>query len=1216
MSGTRLDDERFDPSGLEVPFAERFDEDESPYAGERLNLGEETFVTAPAALADRPFGEGPSWLESPVQSAELQAAEASEAEWLETEWLETPGGAAENVESFAERLGHEWSNRRKGDPTPEAMRAWLLQDHEDTLAGARLRWRGHKVGPDFWTRISRAWMVAREEQMRFQTERTASVGALGSFAPPASQATLITDPLIGGSNKAPVAPLTARFAQQLRRRFGAVSMSNYRGHGGGAFLNRGYSLDLFVPGRDARGFYRREDAIRLLHAVHAAAGAVGARWRAIYNDFSVADAINRELGRNHVIFVGAATKNRAKAVTGLNWHGPDPLILHVHLDLAPLPAARLDEAEAFESLDAETSGCGCGGKAARRESAEWIPPHGEDEELEWGQAEEERGRYDDEEPTLEWSGEHDEAAQGFDALESEASALDAAGLSTAERKALEITSTLETGQRGGFYGLSGNFDGQGLSFGLVNWTIGTGSLQPLLRDFLREQPRRWEAIFGTDAERFRTLITPSSAAAIRTQHRFAIEEMNDQRVVKGRVRWAIKEPWQSYFRKLSEDPAFRRIQIRHVRGLLDRAAWYCRLFGLKSERAFAFMFDAVSSHGKWWLKKKIGGVEKRRLLIEQRLGPIQAMAGARRVPEREVLLVIADVLGETSAPRWAAKVRVRKRWFVTGEHPRARELAGLQPSPDRPWTLSVTAQAREAGEAGEELAWLDLEEAQDEGEWLEEEDEGRSLEESQTEEAFDTEDEWRPSPLFLESVLEAGESGFSGFEEAEMPASTCLDYPPGYARLIRRKGTKEGEVLDRTTGDRNTTLSLQFRDYDVNAYLAGTKSAHSAGLARLTEFIRGRLATGSAVEVTLTGSASKTGTALFNQDLSEKRARCLAQLIKTSLTSSEVARIRFNEKGEGFTKARCEGSDCELPGYRSVLVSVHAPDRPQPPIPPEPPGWDKFEIRCCAFQSTSVGEVLIDELLSKLPGGLPRQIAERLMPALKRRLEAGMKRLLKSLPRLAALGGDLSKLLKFLPVEVTRQKAIFQIRERGKQDPQVTTLCYEGWGGRLALHIPGTLDDALDELLKSVPWLRNNDLVRGTLKKLIKDEIEKLLPQRVTKLLAKLDSNVPGPWKPFDTNRRAPLSVFAVDADIFVDVITNLSAPGQITLGFDGGAWTRPDPAQRITLKCDGCATSVIPVTVDGGNGFDLLSVNKGRLVPQGCTCSVVTSEAELFDFA
>jgi hypothetical protein len=212
--------------------------------------------------------------------------------------------------------------------------------------------------------------------------------------------------------------------------------------------------------------------------------------------------------------------------------------------------------------------------------------------------------------------------------------------------------------------------------------------------------------------------------------------------------------------------------------------------------------------------------------------------------------------------------------------------------------------------------------------------------------------------------------------------------------------------------------------------------------------------------------------------------------------------------------------------------------------------------------------------------------------------------------------GDLSKLLKFLPIEVTRQKAIFQIRERGKPDPATTTLCYDGFGGRLALPIPGALDDALDELLKKIPGVGSNDTVRGALKKVIKEELEKILPERVRKTLSKLDSTVPGPFKPFDLNRKAPLTVFAVDADIFVDLITGLTGPGRIMLGFDGGQWTLPDPARRIRLSCPDCATSVIPVTVDGGNGVDLLSVNKGKLVPRGCECSEKASEAEVFAFA
>src|SRR5215510_3714778 len=122
-----------------------------------------------------------------------------------------------------------------------------------------------------------------------------------------------------------------------------------------------------------------------------------------------------------------------------------------------------------------------------------------------------------------------------------------AGLTVAERKALAITSTFETGHAGSFFGLSGNFDGQGLSFGLVNWNIGTGSLQPLLRDFAREQPARWAQAFGPHAAQFLQIITPTGKAAEKAQHKFAVEEMNTSTIVKGTRRWSIREPWVTYF---------------------------------------------------------------------------------------------------------------------------------------------------------------------------------------------------------------------------------------------------------------------------------------------------------------------------------------------------------------------------------------------------------------------------------------------------------------------------------------------------------------------------------------------------------------------------------------------------------------------------------------------------------------------------------------------
>src|SRR5512137_2315949 len=51
-------------------------------------------------------------------------------------------------------------------------------------------------------------------------------------------------------------------------------------------------------------------------------------------------------------------------------------------------------------------------------------------------------------------------------------------------RCLALTGSFETGQGlpDCFAGLSGDFDGQGMSLGVLQWNFGQGSLQPLLRE--------------------------------------------------------------------------------------------------------------------------------------------------------------------------------------------------------------------------------------------------------------------------------------------------------------------------------------------------------------------------------------------------------------------------------------------------------------------------------------------------------------------------------------------------------------------------------------------------------------------------------------------------------------------------------------------------------------------------------------------------------------
>jgi hypothetical protein len=247
-----------------------------------------------------------------------------------------PFGGDPALQQWAIDLSATWASRLATDPSEQqrkaaALQAWLAQDYEATLAGAQKRWGGKKYSTPA---IIRAWQISRKQQMDFATlDRSRRLP--NTFRPPVGPVQRVVTPLVKGSDKEPVAPLAVAFTQKLLQLHPQARADTYRNHGGVAFNGRGFSIDLWLDGspKDDRGFYRPEDAVALLRAVHQAARAVGAEWRVLYNDYAVARVINQETGARRVAFIG-----NARPGGGLNWHGPHPLILHFHLDLAPLPS--------------------------------------------------------------------------------------------------------------------------------------------------------------------------------------------------------------------------------------------------------------------------------------------------------------------------------------------------------------------------------------------------------------------------------------------------------------------------------------------------------------------------------------------------------------------------------------------------------------------------------------------------------------------------------------------------------------------------------------------------------------------------------------------------------------------------------------------------------------------------------------------------------------
>lgn len=311
-------------------------------------------------LDPRPFGDNAQLQADAQQLAQLRGSRVvkAEVERLYRAALQAAERAARRARS---NVAAARAAVARPDPAQVQARvtsdyeAWLAEDYRLTMEGARARygknWQAKMsvlVDPakqqafydNQLAQCSRAWLISRREQLDFQTLGAPNLRSLKNFQPPTSQVGLVVSPLIPGSEEEPVAPIVVTFVQELKKRYRGFTANTYPRHGLGVFLRRGYSIDFYLDSsNDDRGFYPRATAEAFLRQIHETARAVNVEWRVLYNDFSVADAINRATGVRHVFFIGSpftVQRGGTKYGTNLNWHGPAPLILHFHLDLVPL----------------------------------------------------------------------------------------------------------------------------------------------------------------------------------------------------------------------------------------------------------------------------------------------------------------------------------------------------------------------------------------------------------------------------------------------------------------------------------------------------------------------------------------------------------------------------------------------------------------------------------------------------------------------------------------------------------------------------------------------------------------------------------------------------------------------------------------------------------------------------------------------------------------
>jgi hypothetical protein len=211
------------------------------------------------------------------------------------------------------------------------------------------------------------------------------------------------------------------------------------------------------------------------------------------------------------------------------------------------------------------------------------------------------------------------------------------------QRCLALTGAFETsmGFPDCFAGLAGDFDGEGLSFGVAQWNLGEGTLQPLLNEMLSGHDDVAREVFGDRLDQLRNMLASPRDTQLQWAH-----GIQDPR------RHSVLDPWKGMFRTLGRTPEFQAIQIKHAAGILDAAQDFCRRFEVNSERAVALMFDIrVQNHSI--------SPETEAAIREdfKALAPDDETARLRSIANRRA---------EAAAPRFIEDVRARKLTIANG----------------------------------------------------------------------------------------------------------------------------------------------------------------------------------------------------------------------------------------------------------------------------------------------------------------------------------------------------------------------------------------------------------------------------------------------------------------------------------------------------------------------------------------------------------------------
>ncbi|WP_068713694.1 hypothetical protein [Vibrio tritonius] len=209
----------------------------------------------------------------------------------------------------------------------------------------------------------------------------------------------------------------------------------------------------------------------------------------------------------------------------------------------------------------------------------------------------------------------------------------------AKEIALKVSAGFE-GKEPSYRTLAGNFDGAGMSWGIIQYNFGQNTLGPLLRKMKLKDLEQFNGCF--DKEEDLASLNKVLNSSITEQINWAIDMQNNKR-----------ERWVKIFNNLSEVELFNRLQLEGIEKYSDSAIsaieWMRDQLPKLFERVELVTFVALFD-----LSVQQGSINKSKQVIMERISEREPKT------QKEFLEIVVSERGKSASTRWRADCLSRR----------------------------------------------------------------------------------------------------------------------------------------------------------------------------------------------------------------------------------------------------------------------------------------------------------------------------------------------------------------------------------------------------------------------------------------------------------------------------------------------------------------------------------------------------------------------------